>query len=90
MDKSIYHQGLYHALLLHPLDFLGADDNIGLRFFPGMQLQAEYKMKQVNEALNLYCRYFQVVTLKGHAQIVRKQYQQNVARQLHPRGSLNL
>jgi len=81
--------GVSPSLLLHPLDFLGADDDIGLRFFPGMQLQAEYKMKQVNEALNLFRQYFQVVTLKDHAQIVRKQYQQDVACQLRPRKYLN-
>jgi len=81
--------GVSPSLLLHPLDFLGADDDIGLRFFPGMQLQAEYKMKQVSQALNLYCQYFQVVTLKGHAQIVAKQYQSNVALQLRPRKGLD-
>jgi len=55
------------SLLLHPLDFLGIDDNVGLRFFPAMQLPSSQKIKVVDEALRLYCEEFDVVPVLAHA-----------------------
>lgn len=58
------------SLLLHPLDFLGAEDEVGLSFFPGMKLPAEKKLELVSNALLLLARDFTVINLQQHAQIV--------------------
>lgn len=62
--------GIQPSLLLHPLDFLGADDEVGLSFFPGMRLPAEKKLEVVSDALLLLERDFAVINLQQHAQIV--------------------
>jgi peptidoglycan-N-acetylglucosamine deacetylase len=59
--------GVSPSLLLHPLDFLGADDGIGLDFFPGMGLNVDHKIRVVGEALERYCERFRVVSLREHA-----------------------
>jgi hypothetical protein len=43
------------SLLLHPLDFLGTDDGIGLEFFPGMNIPARQKKNLLSEALKVFC-----------------------------------
>jgi hypothetical protein len=67
--------GLSPSLLLHPLDFLGADDNVGLQFFPAMRLGSNQKMKMVSEALRLYCGEYSVGPVLAHANAVREQSQ---------------
>jgi hypothetical protein len=62
--------GVSPSLLLHPLDFLGADDKVGLDFFPGMKLRSELKLQLVGEVLGVYCDEFQVVSLREHARRV--------------------
>jgi len=59
--------GVSPSLLLHPLDFLGEDDNIGLDFFPAMGLAWEHKLRFVSQLLKIYCEMFRVVSLKEHA-----------------------
>jgi len=61
------------SLLLHPLDFLGTDDNVGLRFFPAMQLTSADKIRVVSEALRLYCDEFDVVPILAHANAAKAQ-----------------
>jgi len=58
------------SLLLHPLDFLGADDRIGLEFFPGMQLARRQKLEFVSEAIRIYCDQFQVMPVRNQVQKV--------------------
>jgi peptidoglycan-N-acetylglucosamine deacetylase len=60
--------GIAPSLLLHPLDFLGRDDNVGLDFFPGMRLHSDQKLSLVSEALGIYGDQFQVVSLRAHAE----------------------
>ena len=55
------------SLLLHPLDFLGKDDDVGLEFFPAMNLSSADKLKLVDEIMAIYCEHFRVVTLREHA-----------------------
>ena len=62
--------GVSPSLLLHPLDFLGEDDKVGLDFFPGMKLQTVKKLRLVGEIIGVYCDEFQVVTLREHARHV--------------------
>lgn len=58
------------SLLLHPLDFLGAEDVSELAFFPGMNLSAERKLAVVADVIELLTKKFQVVTLRQHAEAV--------------------
>jgi hypothetical protein len=63
--------GLEPSILLHPLDFLGVDDNIPeLAFFPAMSMKADKKMQVVSDALAILADNFQIVTMQQHAQAV--------------------
>lgn len=55
------------SILLHPLDFLGKDDGVGLEFFPGMNLKYGEKLKLVGKVIAIYCKHFRVVTMQEHA-----------------------
>jgi hypothetical protein len=70
--------GISPSLLLHPLDFLGRDDEVGLEFFPAMSLTREQKLRVLSETLAMYCGQFQVVTLKEHARSVTEHYPTNI------------
>lgn len=60
--------GLEPSILLHPLDFLGADDNIPeLAFFPAMGMKHEPKLSVVSAALKIMSEKFNVVTMEQHA-----------------------
>jgi peptidoglycan-N-acetylglucosamine deacetylase len=62
------------SLLLHPLDFLGADDDLReLSFFPGMGLASENKLHTVSEVLHILLANFSVGTLQRHAARVSEQ-----------------
>jgi hypothetical protein len=56
------------SLLLHPLDFLGAEDDADLAFFPAMNCRAADKVALVGEVIDLLARQFTIVTMAGHAQ----------------------
>jgi hypothetical protein len=56
--------------LLHPLDFLGADDVQALAFCPGMHLSHSHKLQVVSAALQLLTRHFSVVPMRDHARQV--------------------
>jgi len=59
--------GVEPSLLLHPLDFLGADDDRGLAFFPAMDLPSERKLKLVGEVLKMMTERYHVVPLREYA-----------------------
>jgi hypothetical protein len=59
--------GVEPSLLLHPLDFLGRDDNVGLDFFPAMQLASADKLALVSDVLALLTRSYRVVPMCEHA-----------------------
>lgn len=58
--------GVQPSLLLHPLDFLGAEDVDALRFFPGMSVPADRKLAWVDGFLSDYARRFDVVPMGRH------------------------
>ena len=60
--------GVQPSLLLHPLDFLGADDGVGLSFFPAMGMPSEKKVKLVSDILDAFSARFRVVSMREHAQ----------------------
>ena len=55
------------SFLLHPLDFLGCDDERDLAFFPGMNSRGDVKIAFMMRILNLYTHRFRVVTIREHA-----------------------
>ncbi|MDX2288228.1 MAG: polysaccharide deacetylase family protein [Hyphomicrobiaceae bacterium] len=61
--------GVAPSILLHPTEFLGADDTDRLAFFPGMGLAAEVKLAVLDAALTRLAASFRVVTMCEHADL---------------------
>lgn len=59
--------GVSPSLLLHPLDFMGAEDDADLAFFPGMAMGRDRKLALVDRFLAIYARRYQIVTMREHA-----------------------
>jgi peptidoglycan-N-acetylglucosamine deacetylase len=55
------------SLLLHPLDFLGCDDESDLSFFPAMQMPSAKKLAFVEQVFDIYRDRFEVVSMQEHA-----------------------
>jgi hypothetical protein len=55
------------SLLLHPLDFLGCDDDDDLGFFPAMRSPAAGKLQLVAKALDALAERRRIVTMREHA-----------------------
>ncbi len=60
------------SILLHPLDFLGAEDAPELAFFPGMDLGREHKLRMVDRYLDRIQPHFNLVSLSEHAASIRR------------------
>lgn len=58
------------SLLLHPLDFLGNDDETELSFFPGMNLGSNIKLDVARDVLGWMSRQFECVTMLEHAESI--------------------
>lgn len=54
------------SLLLHPLDFLGAEDDSDLRFFPGMGMPTDDKLQRLDEFIGILRKHFRIVSLEEH------------------------
>ncbi|MFN7920580.1 MAG: polysaccharide deacetylase family protein [Bryobacteraceae bacterium] len=60
--------GVAPSVLLHPLDFLGADDGIDeLSFFPAMKLPAAKKLAVLDRTFDILQRDHYCVTMQEHA-----------------------
>jgi peptidoglycan-N-acetylglucosamine deacetylase len=55
------------SLLLHPLDFLGCDDESDLSFFPAMNMRSAKKLVFLEQVLDIFHNKFDVVSMKQHA-----------------------
>jgi peptidoglycan/xylan/chitin deacetylase (PgdA/CDA1 family) len=66
--------GVGPSILLHPLDFLGREDDPDLRFFPGMNLPRNEKSALLDELLTTAGRYFRLVPMREHAAEVRQRF----------------
>jgi hypothetical protein len=55
------------SIILHPLDFLGADDAPEVSFFPGMDLSKERKLDMLGAYLDELQMHFDPVPLSEHA-----------------------
>jgi len=60
-------RGVEPSILLHPLDFLGADDVDALGFFPGMAMSGAHKRTVVRACLAELARQFRVLPVGEHA-----------------------
>jgi len=60
-------RGISPSLLLHPLDFLGGDDEPDLSFFPAMKMKGAEKTRLVTEVLSIFSSQFRVVPMMEHA-----------------------
>ena len=59
--------GVPPSILLHPLDFLGGDDEKDLSFFPAMNLSGAKKMAIMDRIFTVLKHGFDVVPMKDHA-----------------------
>ncbi len=59
--------GTAPSLLLHPLDFLGREDEADLGFFPAMNLEAPPKLELVSRILELLAEHYELVAMDRHA-----------------------
>jgi hypothetical protein len=59
------------SLLLHPLDFLGCDDDSDLAFFPVMGMPSERKIKLVGQVVDMMTSRYHVGTMLNQARHVR-------------------
>ena len=62
------------SLLLHPLDFMGGDDDQDLAFFPAMNQSGEEKMRLVDSVLEMYQRHFDVVAMDTHVEQIEARW----------------
>lgn len=62
--------GTQLSLLLHPLDFLSGEDVPELKYFPGMNIPRDEKMKFIGAMIDSFTEEFDVVNMRRHAQIV--------------------
>ena len=65
--------GVGPSLLLHPLDFMGCDDDRDLAFFPAMGRPAEPKIEIVAQMIDMMKRHYEVLPMKDHAAAIKCQ-----------------
>lgn len=58
------------SLLLHPLDFMGKEDDSDLAFFPAMGRSATEKIALVGKAVDLLASRWNVVPMREHAEAI--------------------
>ncbi len=59
--------GTVPSLLLHPLDFLGSDDEPDLGFFPGMNIEYGAKAQLLDELLDIWDKHYETVPIGDYA-----------------------
>lgn len=62
--------GVQPSLLLHPLDFLGRDDEPDLSFFPAMNQLSEDKIEIMASCVDMLTKNFNVLTMEEHAELL--------------------
>ena len=69
--------GVAPSLLLHPLDFMGCDDDSDLGFFPAMNIESDRKVELVGKVIDLMTRYWDVRPMIDHAHSIDSPEKQN-------------
>ena len=59
--------GIEPSILLHPLDFMGGEDDGDLGFFPAMNQSAQDKVDLLSDCIAMLTKQFEVVTMREHA-----------------------
>lgn len=67
--KTYRMTGIAPSFLLHPLDFLGIDDQPDLAFFPGMKVKTKSKLQRIQSYIETYCKSFDVLTLQEYSSL---------------------
>lgn len=65
--------GIGPSLLLHPLDFLGAEDDKDLAFFPAMDIDSNQKIELLAQILDSMDKHFEVVCMRDHAHAIKRE-----------------
>lgn len=78
--------GVEPSLLLHPLDFLGCDDEPDLGFFPAMNQPSKKKIQLMSDCIKMLTTEFDCVTMKAHAQALAHKTLKTRAIQTAPTG----
>lgn len=63
--------GTEPSILLHPLDFMGKDDDADLSFFPAMDQMAERKLKWCGTFIDMLTKRFDCVPMGEHARRIK-------------------
>lgn len=71
--------GTQPSFLLHPLDVLGGDQVPELRFFPGMDVDADSKRMTFLKVMRLLKRHFRLEDMSQYAEEVREEADRKVA-----------
>lgn len=64
--------GTEPSILLHPLDFMGSDDDGDLGFFPAMDKPAAWKLELAEEFLDDFAKHFNVLPMGAYVQTLTK------------------
>lgn len=59
--------GVAPSLLLHPLDFLGCEDDSDLNFFPAMRVPSARKLDLLDQVLGMMTKHYDVRPMRDHA-----------------------
>jgi hypothetical protein len=62
--------GVEPSILLHPLDFMGCDDDRDLSFFPAMDKPAAWKLELAHELFDELQRRYTVLPMLEYADIL--------------------
>ena len=79
--------GVAPSLLLHPLDFLGCDDDSDLGFFPAMRVESARKVELVGRIIDLMTKHWDVRPMRDHARAVAASKGQGSPQQLQVAGT---
>ncbi|MEZ6092983.1 MAG: polysaccharide deacetylase family protein [Pirellulaceae bacterium] len=60
-------RGIEPSILLHPLDFMGCDDDRDLEFFPAMDIPSGKKLRIMDRVFSILSKSYSVVTMQEHA-----------------------
>ncbi len=62
--------GVAPSLLLHPLDFMGCDDDKDLSFFPAMRIASARKVELVGRVIDSLAKHYELVPMREHARSI--------------------
>jgi hypothetical protein len=64
--------GVAPSLLLHPLDFMGKEDDQDLAFFPAMDIESSEKIELLGQTLDTMVKNFDVGCMRDHALAIKR------------------